>query len=171
VKSPAPSVIDTGPASHGWERGYRALAPNPIGTACVLRTMHLFVNPHERRLRLPWRLLLHAAAVAAFGVGAAFPLAEGLTSLHRRGMFLPGVAKQPYDLAINMLVGPLLAAGVVLATVLCTRRLDKRATREIGLGFGWRWLGNWAFGLVLGGALQACIFLVEATLGWTRVAW
>ena len=132
--------------------------------------MRLFLHPDDGRLRLPWRLLLHGALALLFGAGAAFPLAEGLTALHRRGLFWPGLSQQPYDLAINMLVGPLLTVGIVLATVFCTRRFDRRDPGEIGLGAGGRWLGHWLFGAALGGALQAAVFLVEYELGWARVA-
>jgi hypothetical protein len=132
-------------------------------------SMRIFWNEHDQRLWLPWRLLLHGATVAAFGIGAAFPLAEGLTALHRRGLFLPALSKEPYDLVINMLVGPLLTAGIVLATVLCTRRLDRRDPREIGLAVGGRWLGDWLFGAALGGALMAGIFVAERALGWTQL--
>ena len=132
--------------------------------------MRLFLHPDDGRLRLPWRLLVHGAAALLCGAGAAVPLAEGLTALHRRGLFWSGLSKEPYDLAINMLVGPLLTAGIVLATVLCTRRFDRREPHEIGLSAGGRWLGHWLFGAALGGVLQAAIFLVEYELGWARVA-
>ena len=104
------------------------------------------------------------------GGGAAFPLAEGLTALHRRNLFLPGLSKEPYDLAINMLVGPLLSLGIVQATVLCTRRLDRRDPREIGLAWGRRWLGDWLFGAALGGLLMAGVFCAEWVLGWAQVS-
>jgi CAAX protease family protein len=93
-----------------------------------------------------------------------------VTALHRRGLFLAALSKQPYDMVINMMVGPVLAAGIVLATLLCSRTLDRRPGRDFGAVLDRRWLADWLFGVSLGAGLMAGIFFLEYGLGWVRIA-
>ena len=67
--------------------------------------MNVFWNAEERRLRALWRLL--ALPLLTFALFLPLlPVAEALTWLHRRGVFLPGVAKETYDAVVNMILGP-----------------------------------------------------------------
>jgi CAAX protease family protein len=131
--------------------------------------MKIFTARPQDRLRLVWRLLLHGAAVSILGLGPVFVVAEGLTTLHRRGLFLAGLPHAPYDMVINMIVGPLLTAGIVTATLLCSSHLDRRQARDLGAIPDRFWLRDWSFGLLLGGVLMGGIFLLERVSGWVRI--
>src|SRR5678815_2570818 len=121
------------------------------------------------RLRAVWRLLLHGAAVFLLGIVPVIPIAEGLTWLHRRDLFLARLSKEPYDMAINMIVGPLMTVGIVVATLACSRFLDHRRRADF-IDLDRRWWADWLFGVVLGGALMGAIFGLEVAFGWARVA-
>jgi membrane protease YdiL (CAAX protease family) len=130
--------------------------------------MGFFWSEPRLRLRTVWRLLLHGAAVFLLGIVPVIPVAEGLTWLHRRGHFLAGLSKEPYDMAINMLVGPLMTAGIVITTLVCSRLLDRRQRVDF-IVLDRRWWADWLFGVVLGGTLMGAIFCLEAGLGWARI--
>ena len=99
---------------------------------------------------------------------AALPIlliAEPLTALHRRGIFLPGYGREAYDRIINIIVGPLFTVAVVASIAITARYLDRRPLADFGLTFdrhGWRSL---ALGLILGAALMLLIFAAEYVSG------
>ena len=126
----------------------------------------LFWNREERRLRALWRLLLQAVMMIALGVLPILLVAEPLTALHRRGMFLAGYGRETYDRIINMIVGPLLAMAVVASVVIAARWLDHRPLRDFGVGVGWRHLAG---GFVLGGLLMLFVFATEWAAGWVEI--
>ena len=108
--------------------------------------MGIFWNPDERRLRVLWRLAAQTALMVALGLLPIVGIAEPLTRLHRRGLFLPGYSHEAYDRVVNMIVGPFLVAAVIaqrrdgraLARSASVRGL--RESRSTGPGFagsGW----------------------------------
>ena len=131
--------------------------------------MRIFVNPEEHRLRALWRLLLHALLTFALGVLPILFVAEPLTALHRRGLFLPGLGHDSYDRVINMIVGPLLAAAVIAAVAIAARRLDHRPLSDLGVVLDRRWWTSLAGGFTLGALLMLFVFAVEWSAGWIDV--
>ncbi|HKO55363.1 MAG TPA: CPBP family intramembrane glutamic endopeptidase [Thermoanaerobaculia bacterium] len=123
----------------------------------------------DRRPRALWRLLLQAALLGVSVLLPIFLIAEPLTMLHRAGHFLPRANKAVYDRIINLIVGPLFTAGVVLSVWVAGRWLDKRRFREFGLVPDRRWWGELAGGLALGAGLMAMLFGVEHGLGYVEV--
>ena len=95
--------------------------------------MSLFWNPAEKRLRALWRLALQAALMAAFGGVPILLIAEPLTWLHRRGLFLPDYDHDAYDRVVNMIVGPFLAAAVIGSMAVAARWLDHRPFNKFGV--------------------------------------
>jgi hypothetical protein len=93
----------------------------PALFARLIYDMTLFWNPAEGRLRAGWRLILQALLMAALALIPIFGIAEPLTALHRRGLFLPGYGHEAYDRVINMIVGPFLAAAVIGSIAIAAR--------------------------------------------------
>jgi len=117
------------------------------------------VNPAERRLRAPWRLLvwLFAAgfgAIVVAAAGTAIPLPGG-----------PGPAAALY--AMGRQVGLIVAALVVAMGV--GYLLDRRTLADYGLGLDAQWWRDAAFGLFLGLALPTLAFAVQFAAGFTTV--
>ena len=54
--------------------------------------MSVFWNAEEKRLRALWRLLAQVLFTIVLGALPILLVAEPLTWLHRRGMFLPGLS-------------------------------------------------------------------------------
>jgi len=128
----------------------------------------LFWNAREGRPRALVRLVAQALLAFVLGVLPILLIAEPLTALHRRGLFLAGLPKDSYDRVINLLVGPPIAAAVVASVVVAGRVLDRRRLGE--LGFVRRGaLPDAAFGAVLGTALAACVLATELACGWARL--
>lgn len=80
--------------------------------------MTLFWNPAEGRLRAGWRLILQALLMAALALIPIFGIAEPLTALHRRGVFLAvfgfpvsGDKEGASLVAIHQLGPPLVTGG------------------------------------------------------------
>ena len=95
--------------------------------------MSLFRNAEEQRLRAGWRLLLQAALMVGLGAMPIVLIAEPLTALHRRGLFLSELDHAAYDRVINMIVGPLLALAVIGSVWIALRFLDHRKIAELGI--------------------------------------
>jgi membrane protease YdiL (CAAX protease family) len=127
----------------------------------------VFWNTEEQRLRAGWRILLQFALMALLGALPILLVAEPLTALHRRGLFLPHAGKTVYDRAINMIVGPLLTLGILASVAIATRFLDRR---RVHLRLDARWWRALLLGLSLGAVLMTLIFAVELTAGWLAVA-
>lgn len=132
--------------------------------------MTIFWNRDEGRLRAGWRVLLQALLAALLGVALIVLVAEPLTALHRRGLFLSGHERAAYDRVINMIVGPLLTLCLVGSVVFAARVLDRRELRDFGIRFDRSWWSSLALGLSLGGFLMATVFAVESWAGWIAVA-
>jgi len=111
----------------------------------------------EGRLRSGWRLLAYILLVILCGLALSLPLVL-LFALFR----LPPWTSQFVGRAASV-------GGVLLATWLARRFLDRRPF--VGLGFQ-RPPGWWSealFGVALGAGLMLAIFAVETGLGWAQV--
>jgi len=126
-------------------------------------------NVRERRVRVLWRLLLQAMLMAALGFAPILLIAEPLTALHRRGLFLPGYEREAYDRVINIIVGPFLAAAVIGSIAIAGRWLDHRRFEEFGGRIDRTWWMNLFRGLSLGALLMALVFAFELAAGWIVV--
>ena len=120
-------------------------------------------------MRPLFRVLAAAAITAPLAVAPILLVAEPLTALHRRGWFLAGWGHDDYDRVINMIVGPLFGAGIVLGIVLAARWIDKRPLADYGIRFDRAWWGSLGAGLALGAVLMTMIFGAERAMEWVVV--
>jgi membrane protease YdiL (CAAX protease family) len=114
-------------------------------------------------------LLLQAALMAVFAATPILLIAEPLTALHRRGLFLPAFGREAYDRVINMIVGPLFSAAVIGSVAVAGRWLDHRRFEDFGVRIDRSWWRDLGFGLALGGLLMAAVFAIELAAGWVAV--
>jgi uncharacterized protein len=139
--------------------------------------MNIFWNHEERRLRAFWRLLLHTLLLFII-VGTAS------TALVLIALAIAGPENLPLgdpDLLQEMgsLTGgnPLLIAassiltllGILLATWVAGRWIDKRRFANFGFRLNRLWWMDLGFGLFLGAVLMLGIFLFELAAGWVEV--
>ncbi|GAB6879570.1 hypothetical protein JCM17823_18440 [Halorubrum gandharaense] len=116
------------------------------------------VHPAERRLRAPLRLTAGAIAFAVLLVGAQLLVLLAL-----------GGSADP-DSAV-VLGTATVASGLVLTVALVpvARYVDRRRPADYGFRLDRDWWVDCGFGLALGVALQAAIFLVGWAAGWYTV--
>ena len=126
----------------------------------------LFWNRDEKRVRALLRIVLQGALMAALGVLPILLIAEPMTALHRRGIFLPGYGHDAYDRAVNMIVGPFLAAAVIGSIAIAGRWLDHRPFSEFTGAVDRSWWRHLGLGFGVGAALMALVFLLELFAGW-----
>jgi hypothetical protein len=107
---------------------------------------------------------------AGLAVVPILVVAEPLTALHRRGLFLPTYGHDAYDRVINMLVGPLFTAAVVGAVAIAGRWLDHRPFANFGTRIDRAWWQGLALGLGLGAAVMTLTFGLEYAVGWITVS-
>jgi membrane protease YdiL (CAAX protease family) len=131
--------------------------------------MSVFWNREERRLRVGWRLAVHAALMLVLGALPIVAIAEPLTALHRRGLFLPGLGHDAYDRVVNIIVGPFLTAGVIASCAIARRRLDHGTMAELGVRLDRRWWTGLALGFGVGAVVMGLVFAVEFACGWVTV--
>src|ERR1051325_666699 len=112
-----------------------------------------------------WRVLLFLAMCAAVIVLAIALVAEPLTALHRRGLFLAALEKEPYDRAVNMIVGPLIAFGIVMSVKIAARRLDHRPLAHYGILLDAAWWKSLALGFAVAAAVMLLVFAGEWAAG------
>lgn len=127
-----------------------------------------FWNDRTRRPRAVWRLLGLLAVLLALGllVGAlVFTLAAPVESL------VVGVIPDAETILLAGTAATILlqVAFVTAAVYVATRLFDRRGLRDLGLRVDADWWLDLVFGLALGAALMAGIFLVEVALGWVTV--
>lgn len=127
--------------------------------------MSVLWNHDERRLRAGWRLLLQAILMLVLGGLPILLVAEPLTALHKRGLFLPALAKDEYDRVINMIIGPLLTAGVVASVLIAARFLDRRPFHELGVRIDRRWWSGLFLGIAVSTFVMAAVFAFELSTG------
>lgn len=125
----------------------------------IMEVRGYLVNPAERRLRAPWRLLVWLflagfAVILVGAVGTAIPLPTGegpLAALYGMGR----------------LVG-LLVAGLAV-TLGLGYLLDRRTLVDFGLGLDGQWWRDAAFGLALGFGLPTLVLAGQVAVGYTTV--
>jgi membrane protease YdiL (CAAX protease family) len=127
--------------------------------------MDLLWNRTEGRLRALWRLLAQAAIMVVLAGAPILLIAEPLTALHRRGLFLPAYNHDDYDRIINMIVGPIMTAGVIGSVVFARRWLDHRRVETLGVRVDTAWWGGLLGGVAVGTALMTLVFALEYALG------
>lgn len=123
----------------------------------------IFWNSLEKRLRAGWRILVYtllwifAPLIAAQLIGdwLALPLISVFPTV-------AGIAPHAVAVALRLVI-------VVLVTWLAAWLIDRRSVHEYGLWFDRRWWLDFAFGLTLGAALMAFIFVVEWLADWVVV--
>lgn len=117
------------------------------------------VNPTERRLRAPWRLLVWLFA-AVFGAVVITAVAAAIPLLGSSGRFSALYA-------MGRLVG-LIVAGLAIALGI-GYLLDRRTLADYGLGLDAQWWRDAAFGLALGFTLPTLAFGAQLIVGFTTV--
>lgn len=135
----------------------------------VIVSVTFFWNRDEGRLRAGWRIALLALLATLLGVALIVLIAEPLTALHRRGLFLPQYERAAYDRVINIIVGPLLAICIVGSVAFAARVLDRRSIRDFGIQFDRAWWSCLALGLALGACVMSLVFAVEYWAGWIDI--
>jgi membrane protease YdiL (CAAX protease family) len=131
--------------------------------------MSILWNPTERRLRAGWRLLAQAALMVVLGILPILVVAEPLTALHRRGLFLSTYSPDNYDRVINMMIGPLLVLAVIASVVIAARRIDRRSLAELGVRLDPAWWTGLGVGVAVGSLGMAFVFVLEYAMGWIQV--
>lgn len=131
--------------------------------------MSIFWDPKQERLRALWRLLAQVTLMMAFGVVPILVMAEPLTALHRRGLFLPTFDHESYDRIINMLNGPLLTVAVIASVAIAAKRLDHRPMSEFGVRLDRAWWSGLGVGLAAGAIAMTLVFALEYAMGWITV--
>jgi membrane protease YdiL (CAAX protease family) len=128
----------------------------------------LFWNKEEKRLRAIWRLGLHTGllviinglfSVSLLFLGVVIDLVGG-TNLQN---VIDGSA--PMQMMENPWVGRVILpaatfAGVLLATLITGKWIDRRKFLDFGMTFSKTWWSDFAFGLGLGAVLMGVIFLI-----------
>lgn len=115
------------------------------------------------------RVLAAAAITVPLAVAPILLVAEPLTALHRRGLFLAGWGHDDYDRVINMIVGPLFGAGIVIGIVLAARWIDKRPLADYGLRLDRAWWTSLGGGFAIGALLMTLVFAAEWAAGWVAI--
>ncbi len=121
----------------------------------------IFWNAAEGRLRAFWRLVLYLFAIALLfeliSIGTQV-VARALGGFHGN---LP---------LFRLTNGLIILFAMFGAAVLSALLFDRRSVADLGFHFGRHWWADLAFGLVLGAALMAIVFLVENAAGWLQVS-
>jgi len=157
-----PSPADDGSpwgGGHGTSDGSpREQTPNRSRRGPLRRT---FVDDRERRLRAPWRLL---AGFAAFAVLAAV-VGVVTTALPDAADFAGPVLPGLYATGLSLASTAVLLAGLLGVSY----AVDRRHPTDLGLRLDRQWWRDCGFGLALGVALPAVVFVVELAAGWVTV--
>jgi uncharacterized protein len=136
-----------------------------------------FWNPKEGRFRAFWRLGLHTLLVilltSAFTVGlmllaVLLDLASGANLADIVGGVSP-IALVEATWVTQVIVPLAALLGVLSATFLSGRWLDRRRFGRFGIRFSKAWWIDFAFGLGLGAVLMGMVFLVGWLTGGLRV--
>jgi uncharacterized protein len=93
----------------------------------------MFLDP-ERRLRLPWRLLIYLIGLVGVQVVGAIAIGVGLAVfLIVRGEAIRFENIDDWMLPLTILAAPAITAAAVVLTYLCRRYLDRREMKSLGL--------------------------------------
>ncbi|XVH32925.1 lysostaphin resistance A-like protein [Haloferacaceae archaeon DSL9] len=125
----------------------------------------IFWNESQRRLRLPWRLLLGGVAIGVISTLSVVALVVLVGQAVLSGLFVGAFG----EAANTLVAGVVSGAGTAVAVWLVGRYLDRRPFSDFGLRIDRDWWLDLGFGLGLGGALMTGIFLVQLAAGWIAV--
>jgi membrane protease YdiL (CAAX protease family) len=125
----------------------------------IMEVRGYLVNPAERRLRAPWRIVVWLflggfGAIVVAAAGTAIPLPSGEGALAA----LYGMAR---------LVG--LITAVVGVTLGLGWLLDRRTLADYGLGLDGQWWRDAGFGIALGFGLPTVVLVAQLAVGYTSV--
>jgi uncharacterized protein len=126
-----------------------------------VQVMQLFVDPHSRRLRAGWRIVVTLLLVALFVIALSV-LASLVWSLLAQGAPMGPSASLVATGVVTLL-------GVGLAIRLAGRWIDRRPFAGFGLHLGAAWWLDLAFGFAVGALAMTFVFLVGWAAGWTQV--
>jgi membrane protease YdiL (CAAX protease family) len=129
---------------------------NPIRTFLA----SIFMTRDEPRLRLLWRLLLHAGLVMALMLITSSFLFAAFGALGSIGLSSAAAAS-----LLQNLTPPI---AFLLATWIARRVLDRRTFRSLGFNLNRHTLLDLSFGFVLPGLLFGVIFGFESAMGWIQ---
>lgn len=135
-----------------------------------MNIVKLFWNKYEKRLRSIWRIGLHSGILITFTIMMTVALSllvvitDMISGTNLRNAL---VGTDPMQVVENPWVGTVLLSaatflGVLAATFVSGRWIDRRKFKEFGLAFSKRWWADFVFGLGLGAFLMGLVFLV----GW-----
>lgn len=136
-----------------------------------------FWNRPEQRLRAFWRIALHGGMVLiltsvltmglllfALAVDAIFG-----ADLGQRLLTLDSLEIQNIPMILLVLVAFATFIGVLAATLIAGRVVDKRRFRDFGLQLSKAWWTDFGFGLLLGAGLMGLVFFSGWAAGYVRV--
>ncbi len=137
----------------------------------------VFWNKEEKRLRALWRIGLHTILVlvltAVFMVAILFitVVIDAIAGTNLQDVISGSELMALMDIPWigTVLIPAATCAGIVLATFLAGKFIDRRKFREFGIVFSPKWWADFSFGLGLGALLMAFIFLVGWATGNFRV--
>lgn len=137
----------------------------------------LFWNRDERRLRTLWRMTIHLITLLALNsilLMVLILLGSTLNSALKGALLAFLASGQPMEIFSNTWVGTVMVsvatcAATLLATYFVGKWIDRRKFRDFGFYFSKSWWRDFGFGLGLGAALMAGIFLLGLLTGTLRV--
>jgi len=136
----------------------------------------IFWNDREKRLRMGWRLLIYTIflLVVTFGFSIGSSILAILAGMFA-GVDDPSLstANDPLQLFENPWIWVIIPAvtclGIIAATFICGRWIDRRKLSDFGFKFSKKWWREFIFGLVLGSLLMGLIFLFGWLTGTIRI--
>ena len=136
----------------------------------------IFWNHNEHRLRSFWRLILQLAfflilliptSIVAVLIGLLIVQAQGSMTAET---FFSGLSDQSIGMPIMGVLFALATLVAMLGSIgLAGYFIDRRQLASFGIRLSRDWWIDLAFGLVLGAALMALIFIVELLAGWIQI--
>jgi uncharacterized protein len=131
----------------------------------------IFISPNEPRLRAGWRLLIHTIALIALVFLITIPVvivaqvlvAAGVIDADVLAATESGEFKNP---VMTMILSLASLIGIVLATWVARRFLDRRSFASLGLHSNKNALTDLLFGIGLGALLMGLIYAFESVMGW-----
>jgi membrane protease YdiL (CAAX protease family) len=136
----------------------------------------LFWNGRDKRLRVFWRLLIYSIILLVLTSGLS--IGSGILAI-LIGVFtgvdtsLIFTANDPLQLLENPWIWFFITAatclGILAATIICGRWIDRRKFTDFGFRFSGKWWRELIFGLILGASLMSLIFLFGWLTGTIRI--
>ncbi len=128
--------------------------------------IQFFWHPGEHRLRMMWRITLQALVFSFLWLALLTPVIVGGAATQTGPEVAAALEESPVFLAIISIIT---LAAMVLSLVLASKFIDRRKLKDYGLQLNGAWWRDLGFGLFLGAALMALIFLFELAVGWVTI--